>query len=140
MPYEKLGNSESARRARQRAVDAAERVLRNSPDDVRARYLSGAGLVALGRREEGFARLNEAIAIRPTDFSVLYNAACSFAIAGKSDRALELLGTELGMFRNDGPVKPPTLEDLSIEDLEKLLALTPIDADPNDPPPGAPTQ
>ena len=96
MPYEKLGNSESARRARQRAVDAAERVLRNSPDDVRARYLSGAGLVALGRREEGFARLNEAIAIRPTDFSVLYNAACSFAIAGKPDRALELLDRAVG--------------------------------------------
>ena len=27
-----------------------------------------------------------------------------------ANRALELLGTELGMFRNDGPVKPLTLE------------------------------
>lgn len=39
-----------------------------------------------------------------------------------ANRALELIGTELGMFRNDGPRKPLSLEDLSIEDLEKLLA------------------
>ncbi len=44
------------------------------------------------------------------------------------------------MFRDLEPVKAPTLEDMSTEDLEKLLALTPIDADPDDPPPGAPTQ
>ncbi len=53
-----------------------------------------------------------------------------------ANRALELLGTELGMFRNDGPVKPPTLEDLSTEDLMKLLAQTPVDADPTEPPSG----
>jgi len=39
-----------------------------------------------------------------------------------ANRALELLGTELGMFRNDGPPKPPRLEDLSSEDLERMLA------------------
>ena len=38
-----------------------------------------------------------------------------------ANRALELLGTELGMFRNDGPRKPITLEDLSDEDLMKML-------------------
>ena len=96
MPYEKLGKPDQARRSRERAVEAAERVLRNSPDDVRARYLSGASLVALGKRDEGFARLEEAIAIRPTDFSVLYNAACSFAIAGKPDRALDVLDVAVG--------------------------------------------
>ena len=39
-----------------------------------------------------------------------------------ANRALELLGTELGMFRNDGPPKPPRLEDLPTEDLERMLA------------------
>jgi hypothetical protein len=39
-----------------------------------------------------------------------------------ANRALELLGTELGMFRNVGPPKPPRLEDLPTEDLEKMLA------------------
>jgi len=37
------------------------------------------------------------------------------------------------MFRDLEPVKAPTLDDLSTEDLEKLLAMTPIDADPIDP-------
>ena len=39
-----------------------------------------------------------------------------------ANRALELLGTELGMFRNDVPPKPPRLEDLPTEDLERMLA------------------
>ena len=38
-----------------------------------------------------------------------------------ANRALELVGTELGMFRNDGPPKPITLEDLSTEELSRLL-------------------
>jgi hypothetical protein len=38
-----------------------------------------------------------------------------------ANRALELLGTELGMFRSDGPPKKLTLEDLTTEDLEQLL-------------------
>ena len=46
-----------------------------------------------------------------------------------ANRALELLGTELGMFRNDGPVKPSTLDDLSTEDLERMVALGTAAAD-----------
>ena len=54
-----------------------------------------------------------------------------------ANRALELLGTELGMFRNDGPAKPLRLEDLSTEDLMRLLQQPAIDADPTEPPPPA---
>ena len=43
----------------------------------------------------------------------------------RRNRALELIGKELGMFRDLEPVKAPTLDDLSTE---KLLAMTPIDA------------
>jgi hypothetical protein len=38
-----------------------------------------------------------------------------------ANRAVELLGTELGTFRNDGPLKP-RLEDFPSEDLEQILA------------------
>ena len=37
----------------------------------------------------------------------------------------ELLGTEFGMFRNDGSPKPITLDDLSTEDLKRLLGEEP---------------
>ena len=50
-----------------------------------------------------------------------------------SNRALELLGTELGMFPNDGPAKPPTLDDLSTEDLERMVAMGTAAAEDNVP-------
>lgn len=99
MPYEKLGQPEKASRARDRGIEAADRVLRNTPDDVRARYLSASLLMQRGRRQEGTARLEEALTIRPTDFAVLYNAACSFALVGDSDRALDLLDRAVGTGR-----------------------------------------
>ena len=49
------------------------------------------------------------------------------------NRSLELVGKELGMFRDLEPVKAPTLEDMSTEDLERLLAMPAIDA-PTEPP------
>jgi adenylate cyclase len=91
MPYERLGRPADARSARKRAVEAADRVLRNSPDDVRALYLSGSVLVAQGERKTGIDRLQQAIALRPYDFTVLYNAACGFAAAGDMETALDLL-------------------------------------------------
>ena len=38
------------------------------------------------------------------------------------NRALELIGKEFGMFRDDEPRKPLTLDDLSTEDIKRLLA------------------
>ncbi|HWE25620.1 MAG TPA: tetratricopeptide repeat protein [Myxococcales bacterium] len=96
MPYDRLGEPDKASATRQRALDAAERVLRNSPDDIRARYLSGSLLMQLGKKKEGAARLEEAIAIQPTDFAVLYNAACGFAFAGEHEKALDLLDRAVG--------------------------------------------
>ena len=96
MPYQKLGRPDKGLQAAHRAIDAADRVLRNSPDDVRARYLSGSLLVQLGNREEGVKRLHEAIAIQPTDFAVLYNAACGLAVAGDPQSALDLLDRAVG--------------------------------------------
>jgi hypothetical protein len=51
------------------------------------------------------------------------------------NRSLELIGKEIGMFGDQEPPKPPRLEDMSTEDLEKLLAMPAIDADPSDAPP-----
>jgi adenylate cyclase len=99
MPYEKLAEPAKARGARKRALDAADRVLRNSPDDVRALYMSGSTLIARGERKEGTDRLEQAIALRPYDFAVLYNAACGFTAAGRQEKALDLLDRAVGTGR-----------------------------------------
>lgn len=91
MPYERLGERAKALATRRRALDVANRVLRNNPDDVRALYLSANTLVKLGDGQKGRERLEQAVALKPHEFGVLYNAACGFARAGDSERALELL-------------------------------------------------
>ena len=45
-----------------------------------------------------------------------------------ANRACELLGKTLGMFADDQPKKPETLEDLSDADLQKLLKGTAAEA------------
>jgi len=94
-----MGQSANARAAIKRALDAADRVLANSPDDVRALYLSGGALIQLGERQKGIDRLEQAVALRPSDFAVLYNGACSFAQAGNPERALDLLDRAVGAGR-----------------------------------------
>src|SRR5262249_1303552 len=91
MPYQKMGDLAKTEESRKRALAAADRVLSNNPDAVRALDLSAGGLIYLGERQKGIDRLERAVPIRPYDFAVLYNAACPFAAAGERDRALELL-------------------------------------------------
>ena len=96
MPYGRVGQADKARDARRRSLAAAERVLRNNPDEVRALYLSGIDLIYLGQPEKGRERLDQAVALRPSDYAVLYNAACGFATIGDSSKALDLLDRAVG--------------------------------------------
>jgi predicted Zn-dependent protease len=66
-------------------------VLRNRPDEVRALYMSATVLMRMGEVQKGVERLKEAVAVRPYDYAVLYNAACGYAGAGKFDEALDML-------------------------------------------------
>ena len=99
MQYERLGEPTKAQDARKRALEAADRVLRNSPDDVRALYMSGGALVAMGKPKEGLDRVEQAVELRPHDFAVLYNAACNFTAAGQREKALDLLDRAVGTGR-----------------------------------------
>jgi hypothetical protein len=53
------------------------------------------------------------------------------------NRSLELVGKEIGMFGDQEPPKPPRLEDLSDEDLQRMLAES-IAANPPAEPPQEP--
>ena len=99
MPFYKLGQPEKARAVMKRAVEAADRVLSNRPDEVHALYLSGESLIHLGETQKGLERLDQAVALQPEDFAVLYNAACGYARAGQPDRALDLLDRAVGSGR-----------------------------------------
>ena len=99
MQYERLGQPAKAQEARKRSLEAADRVLRNSPDEVRALYMSGGALVAMGKEKEGLDRVEQAVELRPHDFAVLYNAACNFTAAGQREKALDMLDRAVGTGR-----------------------------------------
>lgn len=99
MPYARLGQPAKAREAMRRCIEAADRVLKNQPDDVRALYLSGEALIDVGEAQKGLERLDQAVALEPANFAVLYNAACGYAKAGKFDGALDLLDRAVGKGR-----------------------------------------
>jgi adenylate cyclase len=96
MPYERMGEMAKVRDAQRRALAAADRVLKNQPDDVRALYMSGGAMIALGDPKQGSERLEQAVTLRPHDYGVLYNAACGFTRAGNKARALDLLDRAVG--------------------------------------------
>jgi adenylate cyclase len=113
MPYERMGEEPKAREARKLSLEASERVLKNEPDDVRALYMSGNNLIRFGEKAKGIARLAQAVALRPSDYGVLYNAACGYTFAGEYDHAIDLIeravGTGRGFrawFENDPDLDP----------------------------------
>jgi non-specific serine/threonine protein kinase len=88
---ERSGDTEGARRLRQRCLDALEQQLSLVPEDVRARILLASNLAWLGKNEEAAQALQIAIALRPNDANILYNAACTYAILQNKQEALRLL-------------------------------------------------
>jgi adenylate cyclase len=90
MSYRRMGQQEKFLQAARRSVATAERVLKNNPADVRALYLSAESLILLGEKEKGRQRMEQAVAMRPHDFAVLYNAVCGFANLGELDKAVDL--------------------------------------------------
>lgn len=95
IPYmnalERLGQHEAAARIRQEWVVKLERQLESVPEDVRARILLAGAYAHFGNAEGSVLELKRAVALRPDDPNVLYNAACTFAILLKKAEALEHL-------------------------------------------------
>ena len=86
-----LGKEEALRNWRQRAIAALEQHLRKVPEDARARILLSGFLAALNRVEDAVREANFAIALRPNEASVLYNAACTFSLMKKKTEAMDAL-------------------------------------------------
>jgi len=86
-----LGKEEAMRNWHQRMSAAMEQHLHQVPEDARARMLLANSYAVLSRTDDAARETNFAIALRPNDPNVLYNAACVFCNLGKKPEALKTL-------------------------------------------------
>src|SRR5579864_2926551 len=95
IPYmnslERLNQHEAAHLLREQQARTLERHLEWVPDDVRARILL-ATKYAYAKNEAGAVlELQRAVALRPNDPNILYNAACTYGVLQKKAEALAAL-------------------------------------------------
>jgi adenylate cyclase len=84
-----FGEQAEITRAMEEAFSAAERHLEINPDDALAISRAANDLVQLGEIERGVEMAERALSINP--HVCRYNVACAMAVAGMTDRALDLL-------------------------------------------------
>jgi non-specific serine/threonine protein kinase len=87
----RLGLKETERKYQERFSQALEKQLELVPEDVRARILIAGAYANLGRAEDSVRHLDTAVALRPGDTNVLYNAACTLGVLQKKADALAML-------------------------------------------------
>jgi TolB-like protein/Flp pilus assembly protein TadD len=89
--YRSLGREEEAQAAARRALKGAEEHLELYPDDTRALNLGCAALVESGDKARAMQWAERSLTIDGANPDTLYNVACSYALLGESDRALDCL-------------------------------------------------
>jgi serine/threonine protein kinase/Flp pilus assembly protein TadD len=88
-----LGRPKEARQATIEEVARVERYIQLHPKDARALYLGGGALLQLGDHERCMEWCARALALDPEENATVYNVACSYALMGEKDQALDLLST-----------------------------------------------
>jgi serine/threonine protein kinase/tetratricopeptide (TPR) repeat protein len=115
IPYtnclDRLGKTDVARRFREMEMLVLERQLEMAPEDVRARVLLAADYANVGRTDDAMRHAEMAVALRPNDSNVLYNAACTYGVLRKKAEALATLkrAQEAGYSNSDWPRQDPDL-------------------------------
>jgi len=109
---EKVGRVADAERLRRREQEVLENQLQRYPDDVRARILLAADRAASGDSEAALMHVKIAVAMRPGDANVLYNAACAYGLMGMKVDALETFrrAVQAGYTNLDWCTKDPDLQ------------------------------
>lgn len=122
--FERLGQTEAARNIRRQEVAALERHLERVPEDVRARILLSSTHAFFGQAAEAARELQKAVALRPDDPNILYNAACTYAKLQNKAEALAMLARakKSGWSNFDWGARDPDLASLR-EDPEFLRLL-----------------
>jgi len=91
LAYTALGRTEDAQKARRRTIELIEQHLDMNPDDTRALYIGAANLSSLGDAKRAKDWAGRAFEAGRNEPMVLYNVACTYALLGESERAMELL-------------------------------------------------
>jgi non-specific serine/threonine protein kinase len=86
-----LGKREAYLNLLQRRKSALENHLKHVPEDARARILLGSDYAEIGREEDALRELNLAMTLRANEASILYNAACLYAMLKRKPEALDAL-------------------------------------------------
>ncbi len=113
--YTKLDRDADAERARRALREQLVDVLRRDPEAVHARSVLAVTLAHLGDPEAGRAQAERAVALAPGDGRIRYNAACTSALAGDADGAMEHLREgirNLPSYITDWPRRDPDLASL----------------------------
>ena len=123
-----LGKKDALDNMRQREIQALEAHLKPVPEDARARTLLAGDYASLGMVDDAEREANLAIALRPNEAIVLYNAACVFCQLGKKAEALDAIqkAWDAGFRDADWARRDPDLALLHGEpEFEKLYPATP---------------
>ena len=86
-----LGKEEALRTFRQREILALENHLKHVPEDARARILLAVDYACMDRSEDALRETSLAVALRPNDATVLYNAACNYCVLKQKAEALDAI-------------------------------------------------
>src|SRR5579863_6181750 len=121
---ERLGRMADVERLRRREMDVLREQLQRFPDDVRARILLAADLANLGDTEGAAMHVKIAVAMRPADSGILYNAACTYGILGMKEEALDTFRRSVaaGYSNTDWCTRDPDLKILHDDPEFKRLA------------------
>jgi non-specific serine/threonine protein kinase len=74
-----------------RRISALENQLKQVPEDARARILLSSDYAELGRVDDALKELNLAMTLRANEASILYNAACTYAMLQRKEQAMDAL-------------------------------------------------
>ena len=124
-----LGKKDEHRNLLLRRIVALENHLKQVPEDARARVLMATDYAELERVEDALRELNMAITLRANEASILYNAACTYAILHRKREALETIkkAWEAGFKDSVWARRDPDLALL--HDDPEFLRLYPLQAD-----------
>ena len=84
-----VGTEEELLSAQQRALEVSERHLSLNPDDALAWSRAANEMIVSGEVDKGLEYADRALSLQPS--ICRYNVACAYMLAGKTERALELL-------------------------------------------------